>query len=192
MIDPLRKVAHLRNAVGDLLAEQHSTAAGLCSLTDNDLDRIGAAKVVGVHAVARREQLVHELLRVAALFFGHAAVTGRRAGADGGRAAAERLFRLRREGAEAHAGNRDRNVELDRVLGVARAERHGRVAALAVALERVARNARAEQQQVIEVRHLALRAKATNVVDPFAGFALDLMDYVAVKECGFAHPRAGC
>jgi hypothetical protein len=189
LVDPLRQVAHLGHAVRDLLAEQHSAAARLRALADDDLDRVGAAEVVRVHPVARREQLVHEQLRVAALLLGHAAVAGRRRGPGRGGAPAERLLRRPRQGAEAHPGDGDRDVEMERLLRVARAERHVGVTALAVALERVARHARAEEQQVVEVRHLPLRAEAADVVDPLARGALDLVDDVAVEDRALAQPR---
>ena len=63
------------------MAEQHAAAAGLRALADDDLDRVGAAQVVGVHPVARRQQLVDERLRALALLGRHAAVAGRRRGA---------------------------------------------------------------------------------------------------------------
>ena len=52
LVDPDRQVAHRRDAVRDLLAEQHPATARLGALADNDLDRVGAAQVVGVHPVA--------------------------------------------------------------------------------------------------------------------------------------------
>src|SRR4029079_3189883 len=79
-------------------------------------------------------------------------------------------------------------VEVDRLLGEARAERHVRVAALAVALERVARHARAEEEEVVEVRHGPLGAEAADVVDPLARRALDLVDDVAVEDRALAQP----
>ena len=69
------------------------------------------------------------------------------------------------------------------------AEHDVRVAALAVALERVARDARAEEEQVVEVRQPPLRAEAADVVDPLARGALDLGDHVAVEEVRLAEPR---
>ena len=39
---PLRQRAHLGDAIGNLLAEQHAAAAGLGALPDHDLDRVGA------------------------------------------------------------------------------------------------------------------------------------------------------
>ena len=188
LVDALRQRAHLGHAVGDLVAEQHAAAAGLGALADDDLDRVGAAQVVGVHPVARGQQLVDEQVGVAALLRRHAAVAGRRRGADLARAAPERLLGGRRERAEAHAGDRDRDLQLERLLGVARAQRDGRVAALAVALERIARHARAEEQEVVEVGEAALRAEAADVVDALARGALDLGDDVAVVEVRLAQP----
>src|SRR5438034_5677677 len=54
----LRQVAHGRDAVGDLVAEQHPTPARLRALTDDDLDRIRPPQVVRVQAIARRQHLV--------------------------------------------------------------------------------------------------------------------------------------
>jgi hypothetical protein len=177
-----RQVAHLGHAVGDLLAEQHPAAAGLGALADHDLDRVGAPQVVGVHPVARGQQLVDERFGVQALLGRHAAVTGRRARPQLRRAAPEGLLGLRAQGAEAHAGDRDRDLELQRLGREAVAEHDVGVAALAVALERIARHARAEEQQVVEVRHAALGAPAADVVDPLARGALDLVDRVAVEH----------
>jgi hypothetical protein len=88
--------------------------------------------------------------------------------------------------AEAHPGDRDRDPELERLLGEASPERDVRVAALAVALERIARDARAEEKQVVEVGDAPLRAEATDVVDALLRRALDLGDDVAVVEVRLA------
>ena len=71
---PFGSDAHLGDAVGDLVAEQHPAAARLRALADDDLDRVRLAQVVRVHAVAAREQLVDERRRVLALLGRHAAV----------------------------------------------------------------------------------------------------------------------
>ncbi len=63
LVDALRQVAHLGDAVADLLAQQHAAAAGLGALPDDDFDRVGLAQVIRVHAVARRQVLVDESLR---------------------------------------------------------------------------------------------------------------------------------
>ena len=82
LVDAGGQRAHVGDALGDLLAEQHAAAAGLGALADDDLDRVGAAQVVRVHAVARGQQLVDEDRRMAALLLGHAAVAGGGRGAD--------------------------------------------------------------------------------------------------------------
>ena len=182
LVDPLRQVAHRGDAVGDLVAEEHPPAAGLRALPDDDLDRVRAAEVVRVHPVPRGQELVHERLRALPLLLGHAAVAGRRRSAHLGRRTPERLFRGRRQCAEAHAGNRDRDLQLDRLAREPRAENDVGRALLAVALERVARDARAEQQEIVEVRQPPLRAEAPDVVDALSCSALDLGDHGTVVE----------
>jgi hypothetical protein len=52
LIDALRQSAHVGDTFGNLLPEQHATAAGLCALPDHHLDGVGLAQIVRVHAVA--------------------------------------------------------------------------------------------------------------------------------------------
>ena len=186
LVDALRQRAHLGDAVGDLLAEQHAAAAGLGALADDDLDGIGLAQIVGVHAVARRQILIDQRLRLAALFRRHAAVAGGRRRAGDRRAAAERFLGLAGQRAEAHAGDGDRDLQLDRLLGEARAERDVGRALLAIAFERIARDRGAEEQEVVEVRHLALGAAAADVVDAGRGGAADFRQRVVVEGGGLA------
>jgi hypothetical protein len=47
LVDPLRQVAHRRDAVGDLVSEQHPAAARLRALADDDLDRVGLRRSSG-------------------------------------------------------------------------------------------------------------------------------------------------
>jgi hypothetical protein len=119
LVDAGGQGAHAGDPVGDLLPEQHPAAAGLGALAEHDLDRVGLAQVGGVHPVARRQVLVHQVLGLAALLGGHPAVAGGGGGADLGRAAAEGLLGLRGQRAEGHAGDRDGDVEVQRVLRVA-------------------------------------------------------------------------
>ncbi|MPM07838.1 hypothetical protein SDC9_54147 [bioreactor metagenome] len=174
LVDADRQVAHARDPLGDLLAQQHAAAAGLGALADHDLDRIGAAQIVGVHPVAARQILIDELLRMAALLVGHAAIARGGRGAGHRRAAAERLLRRARERAEGHPGDRHRDLQLDRLLREARAEHHAGAAFLAIALERIARHRGAEEQQVVEMRHLPLRTAAADVIDAGRRGAPDL------------------
>ena len=92
LVDALRQRAHARDALGDLLPQQHSAAAGFGALAEHDLDGVGLAQVVGVHPVARRQVLVHQVLALAALLGRHAAVAGGGRRADRAGAAAQRLL----------------------------------------------------------------------------------------------------
>src|SRR5665213_2647144 len=188
LVDAFRQVTHLGDAVGDLVPKQHPAAARLRALPDDDLDRVGSPKVVRIHPVTRRQQLIDERLRALPLLGRHTAVAGGRRRADLGGGTPERFLRLRRERAEAHAGDRDRDLQLDRLLREPRADHDVGAAALAVALERVAGDARAEQEQVVAVRQAPLRAEAADVVDALARGALDLGDHVPVVEVRLRQP----
>ncbi len=122
------------------------------------------------------------MLRLATLFRGHAAVAGGGAGPRDGRATAQCFLGVGRQRAEAHAGNGYRDFQIQRLLGKTIAEHHVGAALLAVAFQRVARHAGTEQQQVVEVRQLALGAATANVVD--AGFrsTLDFLNGQAIES----------
>jgi hypothetical protein len=77
LINPLRERPHLRDAVGDLLTEEHSPAARLGSLPHDDFDGIGAAKIVRIHAVSRRQILIDEGFGMPPLLLGHSTITSR-------------------------------------------------------------------------------------------------------------------
>ena len=47
LVDALGQGAHLGDAVGDLLAEQHAAAAGLGALADDDLDGVALRRSSG-------------------------------------------------------------------------------------------------------------------------------------------------
>ena len=186
LVDVLGQGPHLGDAVADLLAQQHPTAAGLGPLAEYHFNGIGLPQVVGIHAVARGQKLIDQNPRLFALLRRHPAVAGRRARAHLAGTAAERLFGLRRQRAKAHSRDGNGNVEVDRVFGVARAQHHIGVAALAVAFQRIARHARAQKDQVVKMGHLALGPPATDIVDPGLSSALDLVDDVAAKGRRFA------
>ena len=86
--------------------------------------------------------------------------------------------------AEAHAGDGDRNFEMDRLLGEARAEHHVGRAFLAVAFERIAADRGAEKQEIVEMGDFALGAKPANIVDAGRGGAVDLRDRIFVEGRG--------
>ena len=187
---PSRQRAHLGHAVGDLVAEQHPAAARLRALADDDLDRVGAAQVVGVHAVARGQELVDERCREWPRSSGvmppspvvvdvPTSLAPRPSASFAGAESAPKLMPAIVIGIFSSSG-----------FFACRVPEHDvGVAALAVALERVARHARAQEQQVVEVGEAALRAEAADVVDALARGALDLGDDVAVVEVRLAQPR---
>ena len=173
LVDTFGQVAHLRNAVGDLLTQQHAAAARLGALANHDFDRIAATQVIGVHAVTRGQDLIDQLAGMAALFFGHAAVAGGGRRARHGGTATQGFLGRTRKRAKGHACDRDRNVQLDRLLGKPGAQSHLGVALLAVAFEGIAGNRRTEEQQVVKMRDLALGAATADVIDARRGRAAD-------------------
>ena len=94
LVHALGQGAHFGHARVDLLAQQHAAAAGFSALADHDFNRVGAAHVIGVKAVARRQALVNQGFRGVALLAGHAAVAGGGGGAHFGRGAPQRLFHV--------------------------------------------------------------------------------------------------
>ena len=93
--------------------------------------------------------------------------------------------------AERHAGDGDRDIKVQRMFGVPIAEDDVGVAALAVALQRVARHRRAEEEQVVEVRKGPFGAPAADVVDTGFGRAMDGRDRLTVEGGGLAQAEAG-
>ena len=186
LVDALGQRAHCGDAVRNLLAEQHTAATGLGALSDHNFDRVGTAQVARVHAVAGRQILIHENLRMAALFLCHAAVAcrGRRAGER--RATPERFLGIGRERAKTHASDSDWNFKLDRLFGKAGSKRHRSVAAFTIAFERITRNGSTEKQQIVEMRHPALRASAADIVNPGSCRAADFGQRVVVECRGLA------
>ena len=192
LIDAGGERTHGGHSPAELLTEQHATPARLRTLPDDDLDRIGAAEVVRVEAVARRQTLVDERLRRAALLGRHATVARRRGSPDCRGRAADRLLRARRERSEAHAGDRDRRREGDRLLRMARAEHRRRRTALTVALEGIARQRRGQKHEVVEGRQRALRAESADLVEPARRRLLDVGEDVAVERealLALSHPQ---
>ena len=100
-----------------------------------------------------------------ALFCCHAAVAGGGRSADSGRAASQGLLGLCRQCPKTHAGDGDRDFQRDGLVGEARADRHIGRALLAIAFEGISADGSAQEQQIVEMRKLALGAGAANVVN---------------------------
>jgi hypothetical protein len=53
LVDPGRQGTHPGHPLGDLVAEQHASAARLCALADDDLDPLAGTQMRRIKAVAR-------------------------------------------------------------------------------------------------------------------------------------------
>ena len=156
LVDARREVADARRSVGgDLGAEQHAARARLRALADRELDGVGLAQVMDVVAVAARGHLVDELFDAA---------RSRRCMPPSPvvvdvptatRRPAQRHLRVRRERAEAHAGDQIGVSRSNRPRTRRRAEDGPRLAPLAVALERDAGEGARDERQVVEARRRA-------------------------------------
>ncbi len=185
LVDADRQVAHVRDLVRDLEAEQDAAGAGLRSLADDDLHRVGLLHVVRVVAVVARGDLVDERLRGGPLAVMHAAVARRRRRADERRGPAECLLRVPRQRAEAHPGDADRGREDDGVLGACAEHRRG-LAALPVALERDSGEGARDEREVVEARHPPRRRERAHDVAPELRLALDVLDRLERPDVGDA------
>ena len=181
LIHAFGKHAHFRYPWINLLTEKHAAAARLGALSDHDFDRIGAAHIVWLESIARRQALINERLRRPAFLFRHAPV------ARGGRCphftcrAPERFLDVSGKRTEAHAGDRDRNGELDRLARKSRPQHGPGHAFFAIAFQRVARQRCAEENQVVEMRHMAFRAKAADLIEPGRRGVMHVVDDLAVE-----------
>ena len=194
LVDPGRQRAHLGHLLGHLLAHQVPAQADLAALPDEELDRVGQHQVVRVEPVPALDDLVVPLGRQVALGRDHPALSraGRGAGHRG--ALGERHLGLDRQRAEAHAGDVDRDVELDRLLGEARAEHGLGHALLAVALDHEARERAGQEDQLVPVRDLLEHREAAHPVAAELGLHVDVVDDLRREDLAAAEDRllAGC
>ena len=82
LVDAFRQHAHLRDAFGNLLPEQHATATWLRALPYDNLNGIRLAQIVRVHSIARRQDLIDQRLGMLPLLGGHTAIPCGRRSAD--------------------------------------------------------------------------------------------------------------
>ena len=176
LVDAGRQRARLGDDRRHLRAQQHAAGARLRALADHDLGRVGHPQVVRVEAVAAGQHLVDQLVGGLALEVEHAAVAGGCRDADAGGGDAQRLLGVARERPVAHAGDRDRRGQPDRLGAVAGADLDARVAGLAVALQRHPRKRAGHERQVLEVRGAAGGAEAAIGVAAQLGLGLDVVD----------------
>jgi len=176
LVDAHRQIAHAGDPLGDLVAQQHAAAARLGALADDHLEGVRPAQIVRVEAVARRQHLIDQGFRGLPLFLGHAAVAGGGAGAHGGGGAADGFLGVSAQGAEAHAGDGDGNLQLDGFFREAGAQGDVGIAAFPIAFQGIARDRGAEQGQIVEGGDRALAAEAADLVDAGIGGPLNFGD----------------
>ncbi len=176
LVDARRKRAHLGDLLGDLLAHEVPAEADLAALADEELDRVREHEVVRVEPVPALDDLVVPLRRQVALRRDHPALAraGGRAGHRG--ALGQGHLRLDRQGAEAHAGDVDRDVELDRVLREPRAEDRLGLALLAVALDDEPGERPRQEHELVPVRDLLEHREAAHPVAAELGLHVDVVD----------------
>src|SRR6266481_4071263 len=181
LVDAGGQGPHLGDPLGNLLPEQHAAASRLGALADDDFDCLAGTQMGRVEAIARRQHLVDENLRFAALFRAHPAITSGRAGANRAGATAERTFGIGAESAKAHSSDRDWDPQFDRLFRKPGAERYIRCTAFAIPFKWVARDRGPEQYQIVEARQRAQGAEAADLVEAFVGSAVDLGDDLGRK-----------
>ena len=186
LVDPGRQRAHLRDLLGHLLAHQMPAESDLAALADEELARVGEHQVVRVEPVPALDALVVPLRREVALGRDHAALAGARRGAGHRRTLRERHLRLERQRAEAHAGDVDRDVELDRLLREARTEDGLRLALLPVPLDHEPGQRARHEHEVVPVRHLLEHGEAAHAVATELGLDVDVVDDVGREDLAHA------
>ena len=183
LVDALRQRAHLGDALGDLLAEQHAAAAGLGALADHDLDGIGPAQIVAGSCRSARADID-------------------RPGSRNGRALPASCRRRRwssrcppivapRPSASLACADSEPKLMPAMVIGIfssigflAKRVPSDDVGAalLAIAFQRIARHRGAEKQQIVEMRQLALGAAAADIIDAGRRGAADFGQRIADRR----------
>ena len=179
LVDACGQVAHGGHVVQHLDAHEEAASAGLGALPHNNLQSVGPHHVVGAEAVAAGENLIDEVGGFLPLLGEHATVAGAGGRACHGGTASQGCLGGAREGTVAHAGDIDRSLQQQGVLGVAVADNGSGVAPLLVALEGEACEACGEEDQVVEVGDFLESA------EPAHSIATDLRLGVYVVD----HPR---
>ena len=182
LVDPGRERAHLGDLLGHLLAHQVAAEADLAALADEELAGVGEHQVVRVEPVPALDALVVPLGREVALRRDHPALARARRRAGHRRALRERHLRLERERAEAHAGDVDRDVELDRLLREARAEHRLRLALLAVALDHEPGQRARHEHQLVPVRDRLEHREAAHPVAAELGLDVDVVHHLGRED----------
>src|SRR5215472_6399147 len=182
LIDPGRQRAHLGDLLGDLLPHQVAAKPDLAALPDEELDAVGEHEMVRVEPVPALDDLVVPLDRQIALGRDHSTLTraGGRAGHRG--TLGQRHLRLKRQRAEAHPGDVNRDVELKRMLGEACAEHGLRLALLAVALDDEPGQRAGQQHQLVPMRDRLEHREAAHPVPAELGLHVNVVDHLGGED----------
>jgi len=152
LVDTDGQIALMGDGFGDFRPQQQAPGPWLCALPNGELDRAGPTQIVHVDAIARGQHLVNIVPGKLALRWGKAAVASGIRSADLGRRFGQCSLGIVGERAPAHAGNHDRNFELQRPLGEAPAEHRPGGAFFSITLERDAGETAGQKGQVVEGR----------------------------------------
>ena len=182
LVDPDRERAHLGHLLGDLLAHQMPAQTDLAALADEELDAIGQHQVVRIEAVAALDHLVVPLGRKVALGRDHPALARAGRGAGHRRAFSQRHLGLERQRAEAHPGDVDRDVELQRLLREACPEHGPGRALLAVALDHEPGQRSGQEHQLVPVRDRLEHREPAHPVAPELGLDVDVVDHLGGED----------
>src|SRR5882757_2681544 len=99
------------------------------------------------------------------LLRGHSTVARRCRSADDRRTTTERFLGLRRQSAKTHARDRNRRLEMNRLLGESGSQDHIGRAFLAISFQRITRDGGAEKQQVVKMRKGTFCTGTANVIN---------------------------
>ena len=177
LIDAGGQRAHLGDLVGDLLAHQVAAEADLAALADEELTGIGEPQMVRVEAVTRLDTLVQPFGGITPLVRDHAALARAGRGAGHGGAAGERDLGLVAERAKAHAGHVDRDIELQRPLGLGPDHGLG-LALLPIALDHEAGEGAGQKGQIVPGRDFLEQREAAHAVAAELGLDVDVVDHL--------------
>ena len=150
-------------------AEAHFTA-----LPDEEFAAIGKHQMVRVKAVPRLNALVEPFGAVTPLIRDHPAFAGAGRRAGHRCPARERRLCLIAQGAKAHAGDVNRDVELKRPFCTWPNDRFG-LAFLAIALDHEAGQSARQKRQIIPVRNLLEKREAPHPVAAEFGLDMDVV-----------------
>jgi hypothetical protein len=182
LVDACGERPHLGHLLGHLLPHQVTAETDLAALPDEELARVREHQMVRIEPVPALNALVVPLRRVIALRRNHPALPRARCRAGHRGALCERHLRLEAQRPERHAGDVDRDVELDRLLREARPEHGLRLALLAVALDHETGQRAGEEDELVPVRDRLEQREAAHAVAADLRLDVDVVDHLGRED----------